>query len=279
MKLTTVKTFIECGGNSNVMYSKIPMQTSADFIHGLFSISEWTGVSLKDIFHKKKADYGRKTWLEFTSYDQGSYNISMPFKQVVKNGILALFQNGEPIRPEQGYPLRVVIPGWEGSTHVKWLKQIKSRKGPAYTRNETSRYSDLLPSGKSRQYSFFMDTKSVILKPSPGFKLSRGKNIISGLAWSGKSKIKHVEVSLDGGKSWKKASLKKTNHRFTRFYYNFSWNFDELIIQSRCIDHKNYKQPSRSEFLKKMGNNSYYHYSAITSWKISSEGTVSHIYV
>jgi sulfane dehydrogenase subunit SoxC len=263
------------------MYNENPLQTGVDFIHGLFSISEWSGVPLKSIFSissiKKKIT--NESWLEFTSYDSGSYNISLPFMPLLENGFLALYQNGEPIRPEQGYPVRLIIPGWEGSTHVKWLKSISFRYAPAFTRNETSRYTDLLPTGKSRQYSFFMQSKSIILRPSPGQNVKPGKIIISGLAWSGVSVVEKVDISLDGGKSWNNAELDEKNKNFVRFNFSINWNKEEMIIQSRCKDRTKFVQPSRKEFMKKMGNNAYYHYNAITSWKINADGSVLHVYV
>ena len=204
--------------------------------------------------------------------------MSLPIKVLKKNSLLALYQNGEPIRPEQGYPLRLIIPGWEGSTHVKWLNKIKFRYGPAYTRNETSRYTDLLTSGKSRQYSFLMSLKSIITSPTFGSIVQKGQVLITGLAWSGSSLIKKVEVSTDGGVSWQNANLNAKNKNFVRFNYNFKWNGNAAIIQSRCIDNKNKTQPSRKDVIKKLGNNAYYHFNGITSWKIKKNGQVVHVY-
>ena len=280
MKMFTKKTFIECGGNSNVMYNPEPLQTSVDLIHGLFSFSEWTGIKLETIFGEKDINKLIKgyEWVEFISYDKGNYNISLPLQYILEEGFLAIYQNGESIRPEQGYPLRLIIPGWEGSTHVKWLKKIIFRKKPAFTRNETSRYTDLLPSGKSIQYSFKMDSKSVILNPSHGQKINKGMVNVSGLAWSGSSFIKKVEISFDNGRSWKNVKLHKKNVNLIRFNYSFFWKGNEMIIQSRCVDGKNKKQKSRINFLKKMGKNAYYHYSGITSWLIDDNGNVRHTY-
>ena len=280
IKKFSLKTFIECGGNSNVMYNKKPLQSGADLIHGLFSISEWTGVKLSKLFEHNKIETYLKSfkWLEFTSFDKGSYNISLPLKNVIKNGFLALYQNGEPIRPEQGYPVRLIIPGWEGSTHVKWLKKITFRNSPVFSRNETSRYTDLLPSGKSVQYSFLMASKSLILSPSPGQQIIPGKNIITGLAWSGSSYIKSVEITVDGGQSWFNAKLDEKKKAVVRFNFEYNWEGNEIVISSRCKDGKNKIQPSRINFLRKMGSNAYYHYSGRTSWRIDSNGNVSHTY-
>lgn len=278
--LKTIKTFIECGGNSNVLYNKNPVKTSVDYIHGLFSISEWTGIPLEIFLSKLITDYQKKKniWIEFSSFDKGTYNISLPIKVVKKNSLLALYQNGEPIRPEQGYPLRLIIPGWEGSTHVKWLNKIRFRYGPAYTRNETSRYTDLLTSGKSRQYSFLMGLKSIITSPTFGSIVKQGQVLISGLAWSGSSLIKKVEVSTDGGISWQNAKINASKKTFVRFNYNFKWNGNAVIIQSRCIDNKNKIQPLRKDVIKRLGKNAYYHFNGITSWKIKKNGQVVHVY-
>jgi sulfane dehydrogenase subunit SoxC len=277
-KIRIFKTFIECGGNSNVMYNERPIKSSVDLIHGLFSVSEWSGVFIKDLL-KKDEKHIKKLWLEFTSYDKGSYNISLPISKIIDKAFLALYQNGEPLRPEQGYPVRLIVPGFEGSTHVKWLKQIDLRKKPVFSRNETSRYTDLLPSGKSRQFSFEMELKSVILYPSHGDKLSFGESIITGLAWSGSSKIKRVEISTDLGKTWRMARTNNPDSNVVRFFYPITWQGKEMIIQSRCMDENNKIQPNRKEFLRKMGPNAYYHNNAITSWKIHSTGFVEHVYI
>ena len=281
LEISTFKTFIECGGNSMTMYNELPVRNSVDLIHGLISYCEWSGVALKTLLSKYKTQLNKKyKWIEFESFDRGNYNISIPYEQAFENGYLALYQNGEPIRPEQGYPIRLIIPGWEGSTHVKWVSKIKLRDKPIYSRNETSKYTDLLINGKARQFSFKMMTKSIILKPSPGIKIKKGKNIITGIAWSGNSTVKNVQVSFDSGLKWNKCNLNERNVRssFKRFSYEFDWSGQELIIQSRCIDHSNYVQPSRKEFLKIMGSNAKYHFNAITSWKINKDGSVEHVY-
>lgn len=280
-KLLTIKTFIECGGNSNVMYNPRPIKSSVDHIHGLFSISEWTGISLKNLLKDYENLYRNKKniWIEFTSFDKGSYNISLPIKVIKEKSMIAFYQNGEPIRPEQGYPSRLVISGWEGSTHVKWLKQIKFRNGPVYTRNETSRYTDLLSNGKARQFSFIMDLKSVITKPSLGDRLKKGEVLISGYAWSGSTKIKKVEISVNGGKSWRKADLYQEEISVVRFNYIYNWKGNETIIQSRCIDNRSRIQPTREQVIKKMGKNATYHFNGITSWKIKANGEIEHIYI
>lgn len=282
MEMITIQTFIECGGNSMNMYNDEPVNTRVDLIHGLISFSEWTGVSLK-LFLKKFSEnkyLNSSKWLEFESSDKGSYNISIPYDQAFNKGLLALYQNGEAIRPEQGYPLRLIIPGWEGSTHVKWLKNIKLRDTPVYSRNETSKYTDLLPNGKSRQFSFLMQSKSIILKPSPGIKVSKGPINISGIAWSGSAQIKRVQISFDSGKSWNNCMItnKMSSANMKRFNYNYQWNGEEVIIQSRCIDSNDYIQPNRKVFLKKMGKNARYHFNAITSWKIKKDGSIKHVY-
>ena len=209
-KIITKRVFIECGGNSNLLYNKTPTQTKLDLIHGLFSCAEWSGVLLKTLISEnfKKSEIKKYKWVELLSYDKGSYNLSLPISNIINKSFLALYQNGEPIRPEQGYPVRFIMPGYEGSTSVKWLKKITLRQTPVFSRNETSRYTDLLPSGKSRQFSFNMMPKSIITEPSFGDKLEKGNITIHGIAWSGISLINRVQISLNGGKSWRETELK-----------------------------------------------------------------------
>ena len=247
----------------------------------MFSCSEWSGVLLKKLIYEnfKHDEILKYKWVELTSYDRGSYNISLPISKIMDKSFLALYQNGEPIRPEQGYPVRFIMPGYEGSTSVKWLKKITFRSKPVFSRNETSRYTDLLPNGKSKQFSFKMLPKSVVLKPNIEEKIKKGNIVIYGLAWSGISLINQVQISINGGKSWINAELNERNSHITTFNYEFNRTGKTLMIQSRCIDNKGYTQPSRKKFLKEMGSNAYYHFNAITSIKLKSNGTIEHIYI
>jgi len=199
--------FIECGGNSNAAWNKKPVQTPVGYFHGLVSCSEWTGVPLSIILDEAGIE-PEATWLIAEAADAIALNMSLPVEKAMDDVILALYQNGERVRPENGYPLRLIVPGWEGVLNVKWLRRLTAADRPQMTRNETSRYTELLPSGQARQFSFVMDAKSLITKPFMGSEL-RGPGLyeISGLAWTGHGQISKVEVSADGGKSWAEAAL------------------------------------------------------------------------
>ena len=195
--------------------------------------------------------------------------------------IVALYQNGERLRPENGYPVRLVIPGWEAITNVKWLRRLQVTDQPAMTRNETAKYTELLPSGKARMFTFIMDAKSLITSPSPGQILKQpGVYEIHGLAWSGRGKIAKVDVSADGGKSWAPAHLDEPvmSRCFTRFRMPWSWEGKPAILKSRATDETGYVQPERDVLVKERGRNGYFHYNAIVSWAVDDDGEVSHVY-
>ena len=283
--LLTIKTFIECGGNSNVMYNPRPIKSSVDHIHGLFSISEWTGISLKILLEEFISLYRNKKniWIEFTSFDKGSYNISLPIKVVKEKSLIAFYQNGEPIRPEQGYPMRLVVPGWEGNMWIKWIRRLEIGDKPWHHREETSKYTDLFKDGNARRFSWEMDAKSVITNPSPQAPILHGKGpmVVTGVAWSGRGKISHVDVSIDGGISWNQAKLSgpadtKSMHRF---YYEFEWQGQQLLLQSRAQDDTGYVQPTKDQLRSVRGENSIYHNNGIQTWAIDKNGIAENVEV
>jgi sulfane dehydrogenase subunit SoxC len=199
----------------------------------------------------------------------------------MEDGILALYQNGEKLRPENGYPMRLVLPGFEGTSHVKWLRRLKAVEEPVMTRDETSKYTDLLRNGKARQFVFVIEPKSLIVSPSPGMKLpTPGLYQVSGLAWSGHGKVAKVEVSADAGKSWSEAALQEPvlRHCFTRFRMPWRWDGKPAVLQSRVTDEKGNVQPTREALLKERSEFDYFHYNAILSWAVSAEGTIAHVY-
>ena len=166
-------------------------------------------------------------------------NRSLPIEKGLGDVLLAFAMNGEALRPEQGYPLRAVIPGWEGSLWIKWLRRIEVGDRPWQTREETAKYTDLLADGRARKHTFIMDAKSVVTNPSPQAPLKyRGRNVLSGFAWSGRGTIKRVDVSLDGGRNWQTARIDGPvlDKSLTRFYVDFDWNGAEMLIQSRAMD-------------------------------------------
>jgi sulfane dehydrogenase subunit SoxC len=188
--------------------------------------------------------------------------------------------NGESLRSEQGYPVRLVVPGWEGNMWVKWLRRLEFGDMPYMTREETSKYTDLLPDGKARMFTWVMDAKSVVTSPSPEKPiLQKGIHQLRGLAWSGRGKISRVDVSLDGGKNWKTSKLHDPvmDKSLTRFTLPFEWNGEELLIQSRAVDETNYVQPTIQELQKIRGVNSIYHNNSIATWLVSANGKVDNV--
>ena len=278
--MTSLLCFIECGGNSNAAWRSKPIQTKLGYFHGMASCSEWTGVPLRLLLAEAKLK-GRAKWLVAEGADASLMNVSLPLDKALDDCIIALYQNGERIRPENGYPLRLIAPGWEGVVNVKWLRRLHLTNRPVMARNETSKYTELMPSGKARQFTFVMEAKSLITHPSFGHKLDKlGFYQISGLAWSGRGKIKKVEVSADGGKTWAAADLQEPvlSKCFTRFRIPWQWTGGKVILKSRATDETGYVQPEREELVKQRGTHGYFHYNAIVSWEIDSNGRITHVY-
>ncbi|WP_434130172.1 sulfite dehydrogenase [Methylocaldum sp. GT1BB] len=272
--------FVECGGNSNAGWHEEPIQTPVGYFHGLASCSEWTGVPLAVILDEAGLRPDAR-WLIAEGADAAAMNISIPVEKAMDDAILALYQNGERLRPENGYPLRLILPGWEAVLSVKWLRRLQVANQPVMARNETAKYTELLPSGKARQFTFVMDAKSIITFPSPGQHL-RGPGLyrISGLAWSGRGRIKRVDISADGGRSWAEAALQEPvlPQCFTRFRLPWRWDGSPLVLKSRAVDETGYVQPERRALIAERGRHGYFHYNAIVSWAVAADGTVSHVY-
>ena len=275
--------FIECSGNGLTEWSKPTMRT-VQFTHGLTSTSEWTGVPLSTILNEAGLARGAK-WLLAEGGDAAAMTRSIPIDKAMKDCFLAYGQNGEAIRPEQGYPLRLMVPGCEGNINIKWLRRLEVSDTPFMTREETSKYTDLLPSGKAVQFSFEMDAKSVITSPSGEMTLDGpGFHEITGLAWSGRGAIRRVEVSTDGGKAWRTASLQEPVLPIchTRFRYPWKWDGAEAILQSRCTDDTGYVQPTLGQLIAVRGLNgplgSIYHLNAIQSWHVATDGKVTNVH-
>ena len=280
MPMESRQLFLECGGNSNASWANDPVQKTVGTIHGLISTAEWTGVPVRRLLKAVGVDPAAK-WVVATGADAGAFNMSLPLSKLMDDCLIALYQNGERLRPENGYPLRLIIPGWKAVLSIKWLSSLELSKEPAMSRNETARYTELLPSGQSRQFSTVMEVKSVITSPSHGMRLS-GPGIyeISGLAWSGVGKIKRVEVSADGGKTWAPASLLSPNLPMCTNRFRIAWKWDgkPCVLKSRAIDEKGTTQPSREDLIAQRGKKGFYHYNAITCWEVDSVGYVSHTY-
>ncbi len=275
--------FIECSGNGLTEWSKPTMKT-VQGTHGLTSCSEWTGVPLSTILNEAGLRGGAK-WLLVEGGDASAMTRSIPMEKALKDCFLAYGQNGEALRPEQGYPLRLIVPGYEGNMHIKWVRRIEVSDSPFMTREETSKYTDLLPNGKAVQFSFEMDAKSVITAPSGEMVLDGpGFYEITGLAWSGRGAIKRVDVSTDGGSTWQTAALQGPVLPIchTRFRAPWRWNGKPAILQSRCVDDTGYVQPTLGQLIEKRGLNgplgSVYHLNSIQSWQVASDGKVSNVH-
>lgn len=267
--------FVECSGNSGGEWGA---KTAGDAQrgYGLASCSEWTGVPLRILLDEVGVLPGA-TWLIAEGADACRMQRSIPISKAMDDILIAYGQNGEPIRPEQGFPIRLVVPGWEGNTNVKWLHRINFVDQPYMVKDETSKYTDLMADGKARQFTFIMEAKSLVTFPSGGQKLNGpGFYEISGLAWSGRGRIEKVEVSTDGGTSWQTAELQEPRHRiaFTRFRLPWKWDGKEAVVQSRCTDETGYVQPAKEALLEARGANSNYHFNAIKPWKVAADGSV-----
>jgi sulfane dehydrogenase subunit SoxC len=277
--METRVSFIECGGNTGALYQKEPVPVDLQATHGLLSCAEWTGVRLALLLEEAGVE-PQAQWLLAEGADAAGMSRSVPMK-AVDEALVALYQNGERVRPSNGYPLRLLLPGYEGNMNVKWLRRIKATAGPTMTKDETSKYTILLPSGKSLQFVFPIETKSVITHPSPGLNLkAAGFYEISGLAWSGYGKISRVEVSADGGKSWAPAALQEPilPKALTRFRIPWRWDGSPAVLQSRATDTSGNFQPTRAALIAERGIRTFYHFNGITSWGISEHGEVRHVY-
>ena len=271
--------FLECSGNSSAELKK-PTGKTAQEIHGLLSCCEWTGVALSTVLQEAGIKRDAK-WVLAEGADGAAMTRSVPLGKALDDALLVYAQNGEMLRPEQGYPLRLFLPGFEGNMSVKWLRRLKLGTEPFETREETAAYTDLLPDGSSLQFTFHMEAKSLITFPSGGQKLkARGFYEISGLAWTGRGKVKRVEVTLDGGKSWVEARLQEPvlSKALARFRLPWQWDGGPALIASRCIDETGV-QPGMAEVLKLRGANSNYHNNAIQYWKIDADGSVQNVRV
>ena len=272
--------FVECGGNSAPIWSKTPIQANVQALHGLLSCSEWTGVKLTTLMQEAGVDPAAK-WVIAEGGDADSMSRSVPMAIAADDAMVALYQNGERVRPEQGYPMRLLLPGWEGNMNVKWLRRIKLVEGPVMTKDETSKYTVLLASGKSWRFVYPLEVKSVITRPSPGLNLKGpGFYEISGMAWSGNGKIRSVEVSADGGRSWAQAALQEPvmSKAITRFRAPWQWNGAPAVLQSRATDEHGMVQPARAALLAERGMRGQYHVNCIQSWAINDKGEAANVF-
>lgn len=272
--------FLECSGNSAALTAPAPVAETCAAIHGLISASEWGGVPLAVLLEEAGVKpEGR--WVVADGADAAVMARSIPMSKVMDDAIVALYQNGEPLRPANGYPMRLFLPGWEGNASVKWLRSLKVTDQPAMARDETAKYSDLRDDGVSELFTFPMAVKSVITSPSPGLAM-HGPGIyqVSGIAWSGQGRIRRVEVSADGGATWAEAAL--DDHVLpkclTRFRMAWRWNGGSAVLMSRAEDETGAVQPSREAVLSGR-KHAFYHFNGIQAWRVDETGASSNVYV
>jgi len=273
--------FIECAGNSGIFNQPQPAQVTAGELNGLISCSEWTGVKLSTLLSEAGVT-SEARWVIAEGADAAAMSRSIPLEKCMDDAIVALFQNGEAIRPEQGYPMRLLLPGFEGNMSVKWLRRLNVTDGPVDARDETSHYTELMPGGKARQFFFPMGAKSAILKPSFGMTMQgAGLHEISGLAWSGAGRIAKVEISTDAGATWAPAQLTDPvlSKALTRFRLAWQWDGRPTTLMSRASDETGDVQQTRAGWLAQYAPGQQYHFNGIQAWRLQADGTVQNVYV
>jgi sulfane dehydrogenase subunit SoxC len=272
--------FLECAANSGMEWRGAQLN-GCQYTHGMVHCVQYTGVPLRLILEEAGLKANAK-WILAEGADAAGMTRSLPLAKALDDCLIAYRMNGEMLRPEQGYPVRLVVPGWEGNIWVKWLRRLEVGVQPWYAREETSKYTDLLPDGRARQFTFVMDAKSVITSPSPQAPVgAKGFLVISGLAWSGRGTVKRVDVSLDGGRNWRAARLDGAvfDKACVRFYAETEWNGEELLLQSRAIDDSGYVQPTKNDLRRIRGTNSIYHNNGIQTWRVAPTGEVENVEV
>ena len=282
--------FVECGGNSSPLFSRDPIQATVQALHGLAACAEYTGVPLSTLLEETGVDPKAK-WLIAEGADSLALSRSVPLSKALDDAMIALYQNGERLMPGNGYPMRLLLPGWEGNMNVKWLRRLKLVEQPAMSYYEARTYATILPDGKAYQFYFLQEVKSFITHPSFGMKMNGpGFYEISGIAYSGDGRISRVMVSADGGRSWAQAALQEPvlSKAFTRFRVPWRWDGGPVILQSRAWDDAGNAQPTRAEIVAVRGESARnppvtafisQHYNGPTSWAISDTGEVRHVYV
>lgn len=268
--------FMECSGNGLTDWLK-PASKTVQQTHGLLSCAEWTGVPLSWLLDEAGLLPEAK-WLVAEGADGSGHLRSIPVEKMLDDALLVFASNGEKLRPENGYPLRLFIPGWEGNVSIKWLRRIKAGTEPWHVRGETARYTDPMPNGMWRKFSFVMEAKSVITRPSGGMNIQRGLNHIEGFAWSGNGKIRAVDITTDGGKTWREAQLEGPvmDKCMTRFRMNWNWEGGPAKIASRAVDSTGYVQPTVADIQKSRAITGFVqHHNGIFPWNVSANGEVT----
>jgi sulfane dehydrogenase subunit SoxC len=287
--MTSRVAFIECGGNSAGLFSPQPLQADVQALHGLVSCAEWTGVKLSTLLEETGID-PKARWFIGEGADAAHVMRSVPLGKALDDAMVALYQNGEPLMPGNGYPIRLLLPGYEGNMNIKYLRRIKLLPEPAFSYWEAQIYTEPSPNGTAYQFYFVNEVKSFITRPSPGRALQEpGLYEISGLAYSGQGRISKVMVSADGGRSWAETALQQPvlSAAFTRFRMPWRWNGGPAVLQSRAWDEAGNAQPTRAGFVAARGELTSvppllafenHHFNAVTSWAVDQKGEVTHAY-
>ena len=282
MRLPSVSRFhfIECGANSGMEWGNVAVPT-CQYSHGMLSCSEFTGVPLRTLFEMCGVDYKRGRYVLAEGADGSSMTRTVPMELVESGEVFVAYgQNGEMLRPENGYPLRLVVPGVQGVSWVKYLRRLEVGDQPYATKDETVHYVDLMPGGLHRQYTSLQECKSVLTTPSGGqVLLDKGYYNVSGLAWSGRGKVRRVDVSFDGGRNWRGARLETPvlSKCLTRFNIDWVWDGKPALLQSRAIDETGYVQPSYKQLRAVRGTRSVYHNNAVQTWLVEESGEVKNV--
>ncbi|MBD11164.1 sulfite dehydrogenase [uncultured Roseovarius sp.] len=277
--------FCECAANTGMEWAGAQLN-GAQFTHGMIHNMEYTGVPLRTLLEEAGLDAAgdlKDKWVYVEGADASSNGRSIPMAKALGDCLVAFKANGEALRKEHGYPVRLVVPGWEGNMWVKWLRRIEVTDAAVESREETSKYTDTLEDGTSRKWTWVMDAKSVITSPSPQSPIKHGMGplVITGLAWSGHGAITRVDVSKDGGKTWETARLAKPGEAkaLTRFYLDTTWNGEEMLLQSRAMDETGYIQPTKAQLREVRGLNSVYHNNCIQTWWVRPNGEAENVEV
>lgn len=277
MPQVTRTYFLECSGNGRAAFRDPKPTLTPQQVCGLMANSEWTGVPLRTLLSQCGVR-PEATWVLAEGADACKLARSIPIEKAMDDALVAWAQNGEPLRPEQGFPLRLLLPGWEGNTNVKWLRRLELGKAPWMTRWETSKYTDPLVGGKARIFSFTMDAKSLITSPCAPHRLARGWHPVSGVAWTGRGKVARVEVSADGGATWHDATLHGPvlSRALVRFSWMWEWGGAPALLLSRATDETGYVQPTRAQLIAARGPGTDYHFNHVQGWQVAADGEVTY---
>lgn len=277
--------FCECAANTGMEWAGAQLN-GAQFTHGMVHNMEYSGVPLRTLLQEaglRAAGELAGKWIYVEGADASSNGRSIPLEKALDDVLVAFMANGEALRKEHGYPVRLVVPGWEGNMWIKWLRRIEVMDGPVESREETSKYTDTLADGTSRKWTWVMDAKSVITAPSPQSPITHGPGplVITGLAWSGHGRITRVDISRDGGINWETARLAAPgrDRALARFYLDTVWNGEEMLLQSRAIDETGYVQPTKAQLRSVRGLNSIYHNNGIQTWHVKASGETENVEV